>query len=66
MTECTCCEPNISIEEYKLQAIPRLAAIDLLAKKIDFSISSWMWTPEGERYERLMREQCQAERDAGL
>jgi hypothetical protein len=56
---------KLSMEEYQRAAIPRLAAIDALAKKINFS-TSWQWTLDGERYERLMREQMEAEAAAGL
>ena len=68
--KCQCCgqeiEPALSSDEYKARAIPRLAAIDALAAHIDFSTFSWQSTPEGERYERLMREQMADEVAAGL
>ena len=68
--QCKCCGQDIkrtlSDEEYKARAIPRLAAIDRLAKKIDFTTEAWRWTTEGERYERLMNEQCADEVAAGL
>ena len=67
---CECCgqelEPKLSREEYERRAIPRLAAIDRLADKIDFSSGYWKYTPEGERYSRLMAEQNQDEYDAGM
>lgn len=56
----------LSIDEYNARAKPRLEAIDRLAAKIDFNNLSWKWTPEGERYERLMREQMEDEVKAGL
>ena len=67
---CECCgqemEPTLSLEEYNARAVPRLAAIDRLAGKINFATDSWRWTQEGERYERLMREQGADEVAAGL
>lgn len=67
--QCHCCgqeiKPSLSIEEYLSRAVPRLAAIDWLAKKIDFSIT-WELTPEGERYKQLMNEQMADEAAAGL
>jgi hypothetical protein len=70
MPTCKCCgqtiPPKLSKEEYGRRAIPRLEAIDILAAKIDFSSGSWQYTPEGERYKRLMAEQNQDEVDAGL
>lgn len=59
-------EPTLSDEEYKARAIPRLAQIDMLIKKIDFTTEAWKWTPEGERYQRLMNEQIADEIAAGL
>lgn len=53
-------------EAYTIRAIPRLAAIDRLAKKIDFTTESWKWTRDGERYQRLMSEQVADEVSAGL
>jgi len=68
--KCQCCgqetEPTLSEEEYKARAIPRLAAIDRLAEKIDFTTEAWKCTPEGERYQRLMNEQGADEVAAGL
>ena len=55
----------MSIEEYNARALPRLAAIDALAKKIDFYYCGWQGTSEGERYERLMQEQMEDEVRAG-
>jgi hypothetical protein len=52
-------------DAYQARALPRLAAIDALSKRIDFS-TSWQMTPEGERYSRLMREQCEDEAASGL
>ena len=67
---CECCgqerTPVLSAEDYKARAIPRLAAIDRLADKIDFTTDAWKWTTEGERYERLMRVQMADEVAAGL
>jgi len=57
---------TLSEEDYKARAIPRLAAIDRLAEKIDFTTEAWKWTPEGERYQRLMDEQGADEVAAGL
>lgn len=53
-------------EMYKARAIPRLAAIDALASRIDFEKCGWQLTPEGERYQRLMDEQQADEVAAGL
>lgn len=67
--QCHCCgqeiKPSLSTEEYLSRAVPRLAEIDRLARKIDFSLP-WAWTPEGERYKRLMNEQMADEAAAGL
>lgn len=67
---CNCCEQEtantLSLDEYNRRAIPRLKAIDRLAEKIDFSTGAWRWTPEGERYQRLMNEQGADEVAAGL
>lgn len=67
---CDCCgqeiTPKLSAEEYERRSVPRLAAIDALSVKIDFSSFSWETTPEGQRYKRLMAEQCRDEYDAGL
>lgn len=67
---CNCCGQEIantlSAEEYNRRAIPRLEAIDRLAAKIDFATEAWKWTPEGERYQRLMNEQGADEVAAGL
>lgn len=59
-------KPALSMEEYQRRATPRLESLDRLAAKIDFSTDAWKWTPEGERYERLMREQGADEVAAGL
>lgn len=59
-------KPTLSMDEYNRRATPRLAAIDRLAQKIDFSSHDWRNTPEGERYDRLMREQNEDEVAAGL
>jgi hypothetical protein len=68
--KCNCCgqwiKPTLSIDDYNARAIPRLAAIDRLAEKIDFSSEGWKWTQEGERYQRLMNEQGEDEVAAGL
>lgn len=68
--KCNCCGQEIantlSLDEYNRRAIPRLEAIDRLAEKIDFSTGAWRWTPEGERYQRLMNEQGADEVAAGL
>ena len=70
MATCHCCGQELprtmSEEQYKQRAIPRLAAIDALAAKIDFSSFAWRNTPEGERYQRLMDEQNRDEVAAGL
>lgn len=58
--------PELSIEDYNARAIPRLAVIDALAKKIDFTSFGWRYTNEGERYERLMQQQREDEVRAGL
>jgi hypothetical protein len=57
---------TLTTEEYNARAKPRLEAIDQLSKKIDFSTDLWKWTPEGERYQRLMNEQGADEIAAGL
>lgn len=64
---CSCCKQDnlLTLEEFKARAIPRLAAIEMLAAKIDFSLS-WKYTIEGERYHRLMKEQIADEVAAGL
>lgn len=59
-------EPALSFEDYEQRAKPRLAMIDALAKKINFESMTWQHTPEGERYMRLMQEQCADECAAGL
>lgn len=68
--DCPCCgqeiKPTLSMDEYRARATPRLAAIESLAAKIDFSTDSWKWTPDGERYQRLMQEQGADEVAAGL
>ena len=58
--------PTLSMDEYKARAIPRLAAIDALSAKVDFSSYSWKNTPEGERWQRLMDAQMRDEVAAGL
>lgn len=58
--------PRMSIAEYEARAIPRLAAIDRLTEKVDFSNPCWMYTPEGERWQRLMEQQAKDEQAAGL
>jgi hypothetical protein len=67
---CQCCgqeiTPSLSIETYNARALPRLKAIDILAAKIDFTNPSWKYTPEGERYQRLMQQQGEDETAAGL
>lgn len=67
---CECClqekKPELSAEDYKARAIPRLAAIDALSAKIDFSSFAWENTPEGERWKRLMDAQIRDEVAAGL
>jgi len=55
-----------ALAEYESRAKPRLAAIDRLAAKLDFSTTSWRLTPEGERYQRLMEEQGRDELAMGL
>jgi len=57
--------PKLSLKEYEARAVPRLESIDHLAGKINFA-TDWKHTPEGERYERLMREQMADEVAAGL
>jgi hypothetical protein len=57
---------ELSADEYQARAIPRLAAIDALAAKIDFSSFAWENTHEGERFRRLMAEQGRDEEAAGL
>lgn len=57
---------KLSQEEYERRAIPRLKEIDRLIEKINFLSFGWEYTPEGERYKRLMAEQGQDEFDAGM
>lgn len=59
-------EQIMSLEEYNRSAMTRLAAIDALAKKIDFNSFAWRNTSDGERYERLMQQQSEDEVRAGL
>lgn len=59
-------KPTMTHDEYMARAVPRLAAIDALAAKIDFTTFGWNNTPEGERYSRLMRDQQRDEVAAGL
>lgn len=67
---CPCCgqavPASLDMETYKARALPRLAAIDSLAQKIDFTSPAWRFTPEGERYEKLMDDQARDEQAAGL
>ena len=64
---CGCdCRPTMTVDEYNARALPRLAAIDALAAKIDFGSFGWSDTPEGEHYQRLMRDQSRDEMAAGL
>lgn len=64
---CGCdCQPTMTTEEYNERALPRLAAIDALAEKIDFGSFGWSDTPEGARYRLLMRDQGRDEVAAGL
>jgi hypothetical protein len=59
--------PTLTLEEYQRRAIPRLAAIGALAKRLgDFSGDAWKFTADGERYVRLMHEQSVDEAAAGL
>ena len=59
-------EPTLSMEEYQARAIPRLEAIDILAKKINDNNLSWEFSLEAERWNRLMDEQMKDEIAAGL
>lgn len=67
---CECCwqpiQPSLGLDDYNARAIPRLAAIDRLTERIDFSRHDWRHTPEGERWKRLMDEQGRDELAAGL
>jgi hypothetical protein len=58
--------PAMSLDDYNARAIPRLAAIDALSAKIDFTSFAWRNTPEGERWQRLMVEQGRDEAAAGI
>jgi hypothetical protein len=58
--------PELSIEDYNARAIPRLAAIDALSAKIDFTNFAWRNTPEGERWQALMDAQGRDEAAAGI
>lgn len=67
---CPCCgqekPPSLSIDEYKARALPRLSAIDRIAKKIDFGRPDWSITEDGQTYARLMEQQARDEFEAGL
>jgi hypothetical protein len=70
MAKCECCgqdvAPTLDMQTYQARALPRLAAIDALSARIDFSSFGWQHTPEGERWKRLMDEQGRDEVAAGL
>ena len=59
-------KPTLSLDDYNRRAKERLVAIDRLAARIDFSSDAWMWTAEGDRYQRLMSAQAADEAAAGL
>ena len=60
----------LSMAEYKMRAEPRLAAIDAMDKRCEWSKWDFECTPEvqalRERRNRLMSEQIADEVDAGL
>jgi hypothetical protein len=58
--------PTLPLDEYERRAKPRLEALDRLAARIDFNTDAWKFTADGERYQRLEREQCADEAAAGL
>lgn len=70
MATCPTChqeiKPTLSMEDYQARAIPRLAAIDACTKKIQDGNLSWDYSPEGQRWLRLMAEQNADEAAAGL
>lgn len=51
------CKPTMTVAEYEARAVPRLARIDLLSKRIDFESLSWRNTPDGQLWQRLMDQQ---------
>ena len=70
MATCPTCHqeiaPTLSMEEYNARAIPRLASIDALTKKIQDGNLSWDYSPEGQLWKRLMADQNADEVAAGL
>jgi hypothetical protein len=58
--------PKMEMATYLSRAVPRLAAIEALGQKIDFSSPCWQYSPEGERWNRLMQQQAADEVEAGL
>lgn len=57
---------TLTPEEYNARAIPRLATIDALSARIDFSSFGWRDTPAGTRWLALLKEQGDDEVAAGM